>query len=50
MHYTGIREIVRSELSEGDFAGGTADTMLLGFFGSLSLLILRRLPRRFRDG
>lgn len=47
--YVGIREIERRELSEDDFAGMTADAKPLGFFGLLSLLIFRRMPRRFRD-
>ncbi|MCG7519429.1 hypothetical protein [Ruegeria sp. Ofav3-42] len=47
--YAGICEIVRCELSENDFGGIAVDAKPLGFFGMLSLLIFRRLPKRFRD-
>ncbi|MDA7965763.1 hypothetical protein [Ruegeria sp.] len=47
--FANIREIVRNEYSEEDLAEMTGDAKPLGLWGLLSLLLFRRLPKRFRD-
>ena len=47
--FEGIREIVRNEFLEEDFAEAENMQKPLGFFGLIYLLIFRRMPRRFRQ-
>lgn len=44
-----IREIARHEFSEEDMADAQTDIKPLGFFGFISLLLFKRLPKRFRE-
>ena len=47
--FESIREIVRNEFLEEDFAEAENMQTPLGFFGLIYLLIFRRMPKRFRQ-
>ena len=47
--FANIREIAQNEFSEEDFVNTQSDIKPLGFFGLISLLLFRRMPKRFRE-